>query len=46
MIVLLQGGTVGEVDKAEVGSMVTVALRDMNGMIIEAYGLVIEILED
>lgn len=38
--------TVGKVDVAEVGNVVTVSLRDENGMPIEATGEVVEILDE
>jgi len=44
MNVLLKDGTVGEVEAAEVGEIVTVSLHDENGMPIKATGEVVEIL--
>ena len=44
MNVLLKDGTVGEVETAEVGEIVTVSLHDENGMPIKATGEVVEIL--
>ena len=44
MNVLLNDGTVGEVETAEVGEIVTVSLHDENGMPIKATGEVVEIL--
>ena len=44
MNVLLTNGTVGTVEMAEVGNMVTVKLHDENGMSIEVTGIVEEIL--
>ena len=38
--------TVGKVDFAEVGNVVTVSLHDDNGMPTEATGEVVEILEE
>lgn len=46
MIVLLEDGTVGEVETANVGDEVTVKLHDENGMPVMKRGLVKEILED
>lgn len=45
MIVLLHSGTVGKVDFAEVGKEVCVSLQDENGLPIEEFGIVEEILE-
>lgn len=46
MTVLLNDGTVGQVDQAQVGDSVTVSLHDENGMPIQVSGVVTEILED
>ena len=46
MTVLLDNDTVCSVDYAEIGDMVTAKLHDENGIEIEGYGEVIEILED
>ena len=46
MIVLLNDGTAGQVDQAQVGDSVTVSLHDENGMPIQVSGVVAEILED
>lgn len=46
MIVLLNDGTTGKVDQAQVGDFVTVSLHDENGIPIQVLGVVTEILED
>ena len=43
---VLDDGTVGKVDSADIGDIVTVTLQDENGMPIEATGKVEEILEE
>ena len=45
MKVLLNDGTIGEIEKAEEGQTVTVKLHDENGNFIEKEGVVIEILD-
>jgi hypothetical protein len=44
--VLLKDQTVGQVEEAEIGQVVTVTLSDENGEPIEVIGEVEEILED
>ena len=46
MTVRLTNGTVGKVDKAREGDMVTASLHDENGTPIEVTGTVAEILEE
>ena len=46
MTVLLDDGTLGKVESADIGDIVTVTLQDENGGPIEATGKVEEILED
>ena len=45
MVVLLNDMTVGKIEYAEVGQVVTVSLNDENGNQIEKTGVVIEVLE-
>ena len=46
MTVLLEDGTVGTVESAEIGKVSTVSLLDENDNDIEDTGVVVEILED
>lgn len=46
MTVRLENDTVGIVEKAEIGQIVTVKLRNENGMPIQDTGKVVEILEE
>lgn len=43
MTVRLENDTVGTVENADIGQIVTVSLHDENGMPIEATGKVVEI---